>query len=306
MENNEDFDIVEILNVPLDYSPVQQVKGLDEMLVPNPDRDELDALEFEIRMSIKRTENNFLKVGEKLKTICDKALFKVKHYLTFDQYVNGEFKFSTTTAYRLIKCYEFINCGDVATFRFQKCNFSQMTELVTIQDPELLQLIDPKMSVVKMRAIKKKYYQSQQNNNVSKLASAMNVEQKPKPTHAEKVASFVETIKAQESQEILPLNLKNKKERLEFLKDFTKNDWRMIGSIQELHLQIFRRKCKNNISIVCFHVLDASFCGNKYLIYIPDKSIDYGFKYPTGPLDLFGQSENSVVEFLTKFKNRIE
>lgn len=306
MENNEDFDIVEVLNVPLDYSPEQQVKGLDEMLVSNSDRYELNAIECEIKLSLKRNGNEFLVVGEKLKEIRDKKLYKIKHYVTFESYVTFELNLSRTTAFRFIQASEFVKCCTGATKRFENCSYSQIIELATIQDTALLEQIDPKTSRRKIQEIKKKYYQSQQNNNVSKLASAMNVEQKPKQTHAEKVASFVETIKAQESQEILPLKLKNKKERLEFLKDFTKNDWRMIGSIQELHLQIFRRKCKNNISIVCFHVLDANYGGNKYFIYIPDKSIDYGYKYPTGPLDLFGQSENSVVEFLTQFKNRIE
>lgn len=305
----EPLDYDEILTTPLDYKIPPIPPTVED------EKKQLMECEASIKISIKQTETKFLLLGENLAYIRDKKLYKHSRYLTFDLYILNTFNMSKSTAYRLIQISEFTKSRTGATF--EKYNYSQLLEIVTIPEEDrekLLEKITPDMSKRDIQKLKHNYFTIKLAQQPSSQLVTTTIPETPKPAKTDANITyediFNETEKLIEAREIEPLILKNKQERQDFLETY--KTWQLIANIDCLKLKIYQRKLKNNSSIVCFETshFDSNSKLGPYKRYVVvfdvDNKIDYGYRFINSHLNLYFNSENEIIDYLTKNKTQIE
>lgn len=306
------IDLFEPLTVPLNYVIKPKIKNLAE-IIEDADK-ELEICEQQIKLSIKHSEKSFLTIGENLCKIRDEKLYKrVDGILYFTQYLLQELDMSSRTAQRFMQIWEFTKTADIGGC--DKYSLSQLDELVSIkpEDKDLFFRITPSMSVAKIRTIKQNYYHSKQNQaivNALVNEKPKKEQSKPEPV-AEQKSSFEDiynsTMKIVESNEIKPLILKNKNERLDFLKSYA--EWDLVAQINYLRLKVYCRKLKNHTAIIAMVSSDIQskpLCVKYAMFQEPENKTDYGYQFPTKYFNLWFNSENVIVDYLTSVKKEIE
>lgn len=280
----DNFNLNEVLTTPLNYN----VKPISQNL-PEVEQELLQS-EANIKLCLTRNGKQFLTVGEELKKIQDKKLYKLRKE-TFEDYVEKTLNISRYTAYRFIQVRDFVATSQQSLNKYQQYSYSQLCEMVTIDDEHLLNKITPGMTIKAIRDLKKEALKSL-------------LEEQQQKARADKMAEFDLYLKAREIAEAdkedlpQPLVLKNKKERLDFLNNF--KNWKMIAYIQPIALQIYSWPLKNGDSILAFYVVDSPFNSVYYTHYIRNKGRGLGF------LSLLWQSQNNIIDWLTSNKNQIE
>lgn len=305
----EQLNLEDILTTPLDYKIPS---------IPATLEDEKKALlecETSIKISIKQTETKFLLLGENLAYIRDKKLYKHSRYLTFELYILNTFNMSKSTAYRLIQISEFTKSRTGATF--EKYNYSQLLEIVTVPEEDrekLLNKITPDMSKRDIQKLKHDYFTTKATQQTITQTTTTILPDAPKPVKTNENITyediFNETEKIIEAREIEPLILKNKQERQDFLETY--KTWALIANIDCLKLKIYQHRLKNKSSIVCFEASpfdsNSRFRPSKsfVIVFDSDNKIDYGFRFQKSQLNLSFNSENEIIDYLTKNKTEIE
>ena len=285
-----DVSFEEVLNTPLNYKiPATPINV-------TPDEEKLFIAESNIKLNLSRNGKQFLVVGEELKMIRDKKLYKLRQQ-TFEDYCENNLKISRYTGFRFIQIYEFVATSQHSLNKYQQYSYSQLCEMISIQDEKILSQITPGTTIKQIRKLKQD-------------ALKPIVEQQKQDKQAEKIEKLDLYMQAKEIAEAdkkdlpKPLVLKNITERKKFLADF--KTWKQIAYIQQISLQIYSYDLKNGASILAFYVLDSPYTGVKYTLYIRSKSIDYGYRFVLGYLNLSWNSENEIIDWLTKHKSEIE
>lgn len=283
---------------------------------------QLDTYTELIKKSIANSNKNFLEIGRLLKEIHDNKLWEFRHespfddFATFAQYVYIEFDLTSKSAYRFIQVYEFYtNSRDVAT---DKYSFSQLQEMcsITEEDKELLYEIKPDMSIKQIRELKHNYYESK-NNDKKEVQEQPVIETFSQPVESVKEQKqklendYNQALNIIQSDEIQPLVLNNKQQRLDFLNTY--RSWELISTLAYLGLKIYRRKLKNKTSIIALVAEDMLKPSNdptvKYsLFYEVDSTINKPCDYYSvrGKFNLWFNSQNEVVDYLTQHKSEVE
>lgn len=296
--NFEPMLLEEILTTPLNYKCPSIPDTLED------EKKQLMECETSIKLSIKQTETKFLTLGENLAFIRDKKLYKHSCYVTFDLYIQNTFNMSKSTAYRLIQISEFMKSCTGATF--EKYNYSQLIEIVSIPEEDrknLLLKITSQMSKREIQQLKHYYYKNKQKEAESNLKSDFAENQINRPSFEE---AYEEALKTVENDEIKPLMLKNDKQRKEFLETY--EQWELMAIIPYLNLKIYRRRLKNQSSIIAFsaEITSSKHSYVRYSIYIePENKNNYGYQYVQGYFNIYFHSENEVIDFLKKQKDEI-
>lgn len=280
----ENVNLTEALITPLNYN----VRPISQNL-PEQEQELLQA-EANIKLGLTRNGKQFLTVGEELKKIQDKKLYKLRKE-TFEDYVEKSLGVTRFTAYKFIQIYQFVTTSSQSINKYQQYSYSQLQEMVSIQDEALLNRITPGTTVKQIRELKKE-------------ALKPLLEEQRKQAQAEKMEKLDLYLQAKEIAEAdkedlpKPLVLKNKQERLDFLNNF--KNWKMIAYIQPIALQIYSYPLKNGDQIIAFYVVDSPFHSVYYTHYVRNK--DRGL----GCLSLYWHSPNNIVDWLTQNKKEIE
>lgn len=105
-----------------------------------------------------RTRKDFVKIGFYLKHIRDKELYLEVGYKNINEFAFDTFKLSQPSTSRYINiCEQFSSGGNSPELdeRFESYNVSQLIEMVSIKEPELIEQISSDMSAQKIREFKK-------------------------------------------------------------------------------------------------------------------------------------------------------
>ena len=307
----EPLEYEEIFSVPLDYK-LKPNSGLFDANI-SEEQSKLEECEQIIKLSIAQSEKKFLTLGEALSKIRNEKLYRSSRYPTFDLYIQNTFEFTRQSAYSLIKVYEFCKTG----FTFDKYTYTQLLEICSIpeEDSALILQITPDMSKRQIQRLKHDYY-------TAKLCKVQALEQTPDEVIVdvpkEKKTDenityedvFGEAEKIIDQNSIEPLVLKNKEERIKFLGTYS--NWEMIGNIGYLHFKIYRRRLKNKTAIIALVAENTKDVKNnhdsvKYTIFVePDCNLSFDYTISTNYFNLWFNSENNVVDYLTKCRQEIE
>ena len=290
MLKKDNFNLNEVLVTPLNYN----VRPISQNL-PEQEQELLQS-EANIKLCLTRNGKQFLTVGEELKHIQEKKLYKLRKE-TFEDYVEKSLGITRFTAHKFIQIYNFVTTSSQTINKYQQYSYSQLQEMVSIQDETLLDKVTPGMTIKRIRELKKE-------------ALKPLLEEQRKQAQAEKLEKLDLYLQAKEiaeaDKEDLPrsLVLKNKNERLEFLNNF--KNWKLIAYIQPIALQIYSYPLKNGAQILAFYVVDSPYGFVQYTLYVRSKTHDYGYRFVLGYLNLSWNSKNELIDWLTQHKNEIE
>lgn len=307
----EPIEYDEVFTVPLSFKLSARPSLLDPQI--SVEKSKLEECEQIIKLSIAQSEKKFLTLGETLSKIKNEKLYKSSRYPTFDLYIQNTFEFSKASAYRFIQVYEFCLTGET----FDKYTFSQLVEISSIpeEDSMLIAQITPEMSKRQIQRLKHEYYTAKQckeqvlEQTPDEVTVAVPKEKKTDDNITYEDV-FNEAEKIVDQNTIEPLILKNKQECLNFLKTY--NDWEMIGNIGYLRLKIYRRRLKNKTAIIAFVAENTKDIKNKhdsvkYSIFVePENNHSFDYTIQTHYFNLWFNSENNIVYYLTKHKQEIE
>ena len=308
-ECSPELDYSEIFTVPLNF----KLKSRNLLEPKDVDKEKQELLECEeiIKLSIKQSESKFLTLGEALVNIRDKKLYRKSKYPTFELYILNTFEMSKATAYRIIQVYEYTKSRTGATF--ENYTYSQIVEIVTIpeEDTALLAKITPEMSRRQIQKLKHDYFLLKQQQSKPTVIS-QNETPKVKKTNENITYEdvFNEAEKQVEFNEIQPLVLKNKEERLNFLKTYL--EWEMIGKIDYLRLSIYRRRLKNKTAIIALRAdredsKIKNYPSVRYTVFFePQSNEPNDYRFNSSYFNLCFNSENEIADYLTKHKKEIE
>ena len=307
---SEPLNYDEIFSVPLGFK--LKPKTLLDTSVVDPEKQELEECEDVIRLTIKYSESKFLTLGEALVKIRDKKLYRKSKYPTFELYILNTFEMSKMTAYRIIKVYEYTKSNTGVTF--ENYSFSQLLELTTIpeEDSALLAQINASMSKREIQRLKHNYFTLKQKQNETESQPNIHVPNKVAKSNKfeDFCSSYEEAQKAIDYSEIQPLVLKNKEERLTFLKGYQSCE--LISNIDYLKLKIYRRKLKNKTAVIAlsaerFDNKQKNYPSVKYsLFFEPGSSEPNDYRFNNAYFNLWFNSETEIVDYLTKHKKEIE
>ena len=306
----EPMEYEEIFSVPLDYK-LKPNSGLFDANI-SEEKSKLEECEQTIKISIAQSEKKFLTLGEALSKIRNEKLYHSSRYPTFDLYIQNTFEFTRQSAYSLIKVYEFCKTG----FTFDKFTYTQLLEICSIpeEDSMLIAQITPEMSKRQIQRLKHEYYTAKQCKEqvLEQTLDEVTVDvpnEKKTDDNITYEDVFNEAEKIIDQNSIEPLVLKNKQERLEFLKTY--NDWEMIGNISYLRLKIYRRRLKNKTAIIALVAENLKNIKDrpsvKYSIFVePDNNTSFDYTISSSFFNLWFNSENNIIDYLTKHKTEIE
>ena len=307
----EPMEYEDIFSVPLDYK-LKPNSGLFNANI-SEEQSKLEEYEQIIKLSIAQSEKKFLTLGEALSKIRNEKLYRSSRYPTFDLYIQNTFEFTRQCAYRLIKVYEFCNSG----VTFDKYTYSQLVEISSIpeEDSMLIAQITPSMSKRQIQRLKHEYYTAKQCKEqvLEQTSNDVTVEVPKEKKMDDNITYedvFGEAEKIVDQNTIEPLVLKNKQERLEFLKTY--NNWEMIGNINYLRLKIYRRRLKNKTAIIALVAEreNENTKGSPFVRYTvffePDSAEFNDYRFPEVWFNLYFNTENEIADFLTKHKQEIE
>ena len=312
-ECSPELDYSEIFTVPLNF----KLKSRNLLEPEDVDKEKQELLEYEeiIKLSIKQSESKFLTLGEALVNIRDKKLYRKSKYPTFELYILNTFEMSKRTAYRIIHVYEYTKSGTGATF--ENYSFSQLAEIVTIpeEDTALLAQITPEMSKRQIQRLKHEYYTAKQcKEQILEHTSDEVTIEVPKVKKTNENITYEDVFNEAEKQvefnEIQPLVLKNKEERLNFLKTYL--EWEMIGKIDYLRLSIYRRRLKNKTAIIALRAdredsKIKNYPSVRYTVFFePQSNEPNDYRFNSSYFNLCFNSENEIADYLTKHKKEIE
>ncbi len=307
----EPMEYEEIFSVPLDYK-LKPNSGLYDANI-SEEQSKLEEYEQIIKLSIAQSEKKFLTIGEALSKIKNERLYRSSRYPTFDLYIQNTFEFTRQCAYRIIKVYEFCNSG----VTFDKYTYSQLVEISSIpeEDSILIAQITPEMSKRQIQRLKHEYYTAKQcKEQILEHTSDEVTIEVPKVKKTNENITYEDVFNEAEKQvelnEIQPLVLKNKEERLNFLKTYL--EWEMIGKIDYLRLSIYRRRLKNKTAIIALRAdredsKIKDYPSVRYTVFFePQSNEPNDYRFNSSYFNLYFNSENEIVDYLTKHKKEIE
>ena len=276
-----------------------------------------------IKLAMQDTNNRFLTAGRNLKKIRDEQLWMLDEgynknnlFASFEGYILTTLDISKSTVYRLIQVYEMYG-RDVATY--EKYNYSQLQELCCIQpeDSELLKSITPNLTISTIRKLKHQYYENKAREEQQKIEQSSKFKlatyDGPMPKKTDKNITyediFHETEKIIDQNSIEPLVLKNKTERQNFLTTY--RTWELIANVDYLKLKIYRRRLKNQTAIIALVAENLKNIKDRpaveYSIFVePDNNTSFDYTISSNFFNLCFNSENNIIDYLTKHKTEIE
>lgn len=117
---------------------------------------EYDALNGEIKRTMRRSARDMIQLGYLLKTMMDKMVWKA-YYNCFDEYLESELQMDYTTATRFIRAnekYSIPGNGMEIEEKYREYSQSVLTEMLNMPQ-ELIEKVAPGMTVKQVREIKR-------------------------------------------------------------------------------------------------------------------------------------------------------